>query len=98
MAKEEAKKEKKERRPQAQKRAIQSEKRRLQNRAYKASVRTAIRSFEETLGKGDANQTKDTLNAVYSIMDKGVKHGIIKINKASRTKSRLAARAVSGKV
>ena len=97
MAKEEGKKEKKERRPQAQKRVIQSEKRRLRNKAYKSSMRTAIRDFEETLTKGDANLTKESLNAVYSIMDKGVKHGIIKLNKASRTKARLAARAVAGK-
>ena len=97
MAKEEGKKEKKERRPQAQKRVLQSEKRRLRNKAYKSSVRTAIRGFEETLEKGDAAKTQESLKSVYSIMDKGVKHGIIKLNKASRTKSRLAARAVAGK-
>lgn len=91
MAKEKEK-EKKVKRPSAQKRAIQSEKRRLVNKSYKSSVRTAIRKFEERLVKKDQPLSKEQLSEVYSIMDKGVKRGIIKQNKASRTKARLAAR------
>lgn len=96
MAKEEAK-EKKVKRPSALKRDLQSEKRRVRNKTYRSSVRTAIRKFEDTLGKGDEKLTKESLSEVYSIMDKGVKHGIFKINKASRTKARLTARAAAGK-
>lgn len=98
MAKEEAtdkkeeQKNKKEKRPQAQKRDIQSEKRRLRNKSFTSSVRTVIRGFDESLVKGDQKASKERLNEVYSMMDKGVKRGIIKINKASRTKARLAAR------
>lgn len=97
MAKEAGKKEeaKKERRPQAEKRAIQSEKRRLINKNFKSSVRTAIRKFEEELAKGDAAVTKKNLNEVYSLMDKGVKRGVYKLNMASRTKSRLTAKAAA---
>lgn len=94
MAKEAAEK-KKVKRPTAQKRDIQSKKRRLQNRAFKAQVRTAIRQFDESLPKGDAAEIKEKLNKVYSLMDKGVKHGTFKLNKASRTKARLAARSVA---
>ncbi len=87
-----AAKQQKEKRPTAQKRDIQNERNRLRNRAFKSNVKTAIRHFEETLAKGDAAQTKSSLNEVYSLMDKGVKRGTFKLNKASRTKARLAAR------
>lgn len=85
-------KNKKVKRPTAQKRDIQSEKRRLINRTFKSSVRTAIRNFEDVLEKGDKEKVQEHLNVVYSLMDKGVKRGIFKINKASRTKSRMTAR------
>lgn len=95
-----AKKEKKEkagkaRQPSALKRDKQAEKGRLRNKAFKSGVRTAIRQFDEVIPKGDAHLIKEKLNEVYSLMDKGVKKGIYKLNKASRTKSRLAARAVA---
>lgn len=99
MAKEKETAEKKEkakvRQPSALKRDIQSEKSRLRNKAFKSSVRTAIRQFDESLPKGDDKAIKENLNAVYSLMDKGVKKGVFKLNKASRTKARLAARAVA---
>jgi small subunit ribosomal protein S20 len=94
MAKEK-KEEKRAKRPQAQKREIQNEKRRLRNRSFKASIRTAIRGFEEILPKKDDTLIKEKLSQVFSLVDKGVKHGIYKLNKASRTKARLAARAAS---
>lgn len=97
MAKQEEKKvEKKTKRPTAQKRDLQNKKRRLDNKVYKSRVRTAIRSFEELVEKGDQTEaTNQKLNEVYSILDKCAKKGIFKINKVSRTKSRLAARAVA---
>jgi len=85
------------RRPSAQKRDLQAEKRRLRNREHKSRVRTAVRHFDESLTKGDDEAIQKKLNEVYSLMDKGVKSGVFKPNKASRTKSRLAARAVSKK-
>lgn len=94
MAKE-ADKKTKARRPTPLKRDMQSEKRRLMNKSFKSSVRTAIRQFDEALPKGDVASIKENLDAVYSLMDKAVKRGIYKINKASRTKSRLAARAAA---
>jgi len=47
------------------------------------------------VAKKDEAQIKDTLSAVYGMMDRGVKKGIFKQNKASRTKSRLAAKAAT---
>jgi small subunit ribosomal protein S20 len=83
------------RRPQAQKREIQNEKRRLRNRAFKSQVRTAVRQFEEACEKKDNALVKQSLDQVYSIMDKGVKKGIFKDNKANRTKGRMAIRALA---
>ena len=87
---------KKTKRPSALKRNIQSEKNRLRNRSYRAGVLTAIRAFETSLSqKESAEAVKTKLNAVYSLMDRGVKKGIYKPRKASRTKSRLTARTSS---
>ncbi len=88
---------KKEKRPTAQKRDIQSKKRRLKNRAYKSSVRTAIRTLDEAIEKKDPAAYQVELNNVYSILDKGVKLGVLKLNQASRTKARLAARTAAAK-
>jgi small subunit ribosomal protein S20 len=76
----------------AQKRDKQSLKARLRNRSFKATVTTAIRSFEEAVAKGDKSVMKQRLDALYSLMDKGVKTGRYKLNKAARTKSRLTAK------
>lgn len=91
MAKEESKKRTK--RPTALKRDIQNEKKRLINKSFKSEVRSAIRTFEATVTKGDKTATEESLKTVYSLMDKGTKRGIFKKNKAGRTKARLAARA-----
>lgn len=76
----------------AQKRDKQNAKRRLANRAFKATVRTAIRSFDTSLAGNDRADMQAKLNEVYSLVDKGVKTGRFKLNKAARTKSRLTSR------
>jgi len=79
--------------PTAQKRDLQNEKKRVANRNFKSQVRTAIRTFQDAVAKKDETQIKTLLNTVYGLMDKGVKKGVFKLNKASRTKSRLAAKS-----
>jgi small subunit ribosomal protein S20 len=79
-------------RPTPLKRDEQSIKRNLRNRAMKSRINTAIRSFDETLKKGDSSATKLTLDTAYSVLDKAVQKGILKKNTGSRTKARLAAR------
>lgn len=92
-----AKKKSKAKRPTALKRDIQSKKHRLRNRSYKSAVRTSLRDLQETLDKGDQKLSQEKLNEAYSILDKCVKAGVFKLNKASRTKARLAARFAAGK-
>jgi small subunit ribosomal protein S20 len=77
----------------ARKRHIQSEKNRLRNRGHRSQVRTALRTLDEAIEKKEEAQAiQAKLSALYSLMDKGVKKGVYKPNKAARTKSRLSAR------
>jgi small subunit ribosomal protein S20 len=85
MAKEQAKKAKV-KRPTALKRDLQSERARVRNKAFRSQVSTAIKAASEA--KGDSQK----LSAVYSLMDKGVKKGVFKQNKAARLKSRITKR------
>jgi small subunit ribosomal protein S20 len=84
---------KKVKKPTAQKREIQNKKKRFENRVFKSRLRTAVRRFEEVVAKNEAETIPASLNEVYALMDKGVKKGLYKLNAASRTKSRLAAKA-----
>jgi small subunit ribosomal protein S20 len=74
--------------PSAKKRDIQSEKNRIRNKAFRAKVSTVMKAFKAS----DASSAKEKLGDIYSIMDKGVKKGIFKQNKANRIKSRLTKR------
>ena len=90
MAEEGSKKETKKKIPTALKRVKQDKKRNLHNRSFKSRVRTAIRAFESALSSKDKEKMQTALNSVYSLMDKGVKTGIYKKNKAARTKARFS--------
>jgi small subunit ribosomal protein S20 len=88
---------KKVKQPTALKRDLQSQRLNIRNRAYKAKVNTAMRSLKESIEKKDQSTLKANLDAMYSLMDKGVKTGIYKANKAGRVKSRLTKLATSSK-
>lgn len=90
MAEEGKKDAKKKKCPTALKRMKQNKKSNQRNSSFKSRVRTAIRSFETALSSKDKDKMQSALKSVYSLMDKGVKHGIYKENKAARTKSRMA--------
>ena len=81
------------RKPSALKRDIQSEKRRQRNCMLSSQVMTAIRNFKTSIEKKDSPEVVQTkLNTIYKLMDQSVKKGVFKPNKASRIKSRMAAR------
>ncbi len=82
---------KKVRRPSAQKRELQSIERNLRNRSFKAKVNTAMRSLKDSLTQKDPVSSKTKLAAMFGLMDKGVKKGVYKLNKASRVKARMHA-------
>jgi small subunit ribosomal protein S20 len=88
MAEEKESSKKKVKRPTAKKRDIQAEKRRVKNKAFRSQVLSVVRSLESAIKSNEAEAMKLKLAEVYSLMDKGVKTGIYKINKASRVKER----------
>lgn len=83
---------KKTKRPTAQKREIQNKKKRLINKTRRSQIRTAIRHLDEVIKSSESELTQENLKKVYSLVDKAVKNGLIKQNKADRTKARLTAR------
>ena len=85
---EESDKKAKAKKPSALKRDEQNERNRLRNKSFRSRVSTAIRDL---LGS-DAAKVKEKLSLVYSLVDKGLKKGVFKANKASRIKSRITAR------
>lgn len=89
MAKETEKK-KKTRVPTPQKRDKQATKKNARNRVLKSKVKSTVRKFESAITGEEG--TAESLNALYSVMDKAVKKGLFSVNKASRTKARMAAR------
>lgn len=81
-------KKKKTKRPTAAKRDIRNEKRRVINKSFKSNVRTTLNQFHAALQVGEKEGVTAKLNALYSVVDKGVKRGIFKRNKAARMKAR----------
>ncbi|WP_031542842.1 30S ribosomal protein S20 [Mesoplasma photuris] len=70
------------------KRVLTNEKSRLANKAFKSEIKTAIK--KATIAKNEsATNANELVIAAVSLIDKGVKKGILKINKAAREKSRL---------
>lgn len=95
MAEKEKEKAAKVKRPTPLKRKLQSEKKRLLNKCLKSKVKTAVKTYETSLTEKNAEKIKESLSAVFSLMDKGVKTGVFKKNKSARTKSRLFSKQAS---
>lgn len=74
----------------AKKTERRNEKRRLRNRSFKSRVRTTLKACEAMLASGEQEQQSRALGTISSVMDKGVKKGIFKKNKAARVKARYA--------
>jgi small subunit ribosomal protein S20 len=72
--------------PTAKKRIIQSKKRQLANKILKTKVRNSCKD----LVSAPKEEKPGALNTVYQFLDKAVKKGVFKKNKASRMKSRFA--------
>jgi len=88
---EEEKKQKtlKPKRPTAQKRDIQNDKKRAHTRTIKKELHTAKVAYQASVQE-DKTKAKTLLSKVFSLLDKGVKRGVLKLNKASRDKRKLS--------
>ncbi|MGD9200038.1 MAG: 30S ribosomal protein S20 [Chitinispirillia bacterium] len=68
------------------KRLLTTKKSTIFNRQIKSRISTALKKFKNA----DSNEAKESeRNAVYSILDKAVKLGVIHKNKAANQKSKL---------
>ncbi len=67
----------------------QSEKRKTRNRSNRSALRTAIKRFNELLTDGKAEEARNSIPALYEMVDKAVQKKVLSPNAASRHKSRL---------
>ena len=74
----------------AKKRLRQSLLRRTRNRAAKSSLKTAIKKLQKSVQAKEFDAARAQLNSLYKLLDQTASKGIIHVNKASRTKSRLS--------
>jgi len=76
---------------QSAKKALrQNEARRAKNLSVKRVIRKTIREFKDLVESGQTADAETKLSTVYKTLDKAAKVGVIKKNKSSRLKSRLA--------
>jgi len=69
-----------------------TERRTAVNKMRKSRMRTTIKALRRAMADKDLELTQKLLPQTYSIVDRAAKWGIIKVNTASRYKSRLTAR------
>lgn len=77
----------------AKKALRQSKRRRVLNLAYKKKMKDPIKKIKKLVAEKKFQKAKNLLPQIYKALDKAVKHGTIKKNTASRTKSRLTVMA-----
>ncbi|MBM3502321.1 MAG: 30S ribosomal protein S20 [Alphaproteobacteria bacterium] len=76
----------------AEKRARRAKRRTAINTARMNRIRSFVRKVEAAIASGDQNVAKAALRAAQPELMRGAKHGLIKMNTASRRVSRLAQR------
>lgn len=78
----------------ALKKNVQDRKRRLRNRTHRARLRTSVKRLRKAIEEGEGDAAREMLAATLALVDRTAKHGVIHVNAANRTKSRLT-RAVA---
>ncbi len=73
----------------AKKAIRQNARRKEQNIVYKDKMKSLIKEARSLVLEKKVGEAKKMLSAIYSILDKAAKRGVIKKNAASRKKSRL---------
>jgi small subunit ribosomal protein S20 len=82
----------------AKKALRQNKRRKALNFVYKTNIKNSVKKFKKLITEKNPQEAKKLLPQIYKTLDKAVKHGTIKKNTASRTKSRLTIRANKAKV
>lgn len=73
----------------AKKRHRQGLERRSKNRAVKSSLKTGIKKLRDCVATKKFDEAQAHLSQMYKALDQAASKGVIHVNKASRTKSRL---------
>jgi small subunit ribosomal protein S20 len=73
----------------AKKRNRQGLERRAKNRAVKSTLKTGIKKLREMVTAKKFDEAKTELTSMYKALDQAASKGVIHVNKAARTKSRL---------
>lgn len=76
----------------AQKRILITERNNDRNRAFRSSMRTAIKRFQAAVAEGKKEEAQKVLASAFSTIDKAAKKGVIHKNQADRRKARLHKR------
>jgi small subunit ribosomal protein S20 len=74
----------------AKKRLRQSLVRRSRNRSAKSSIKTAVKRLQASVQAKEFEAARTQLVAINKLLDQTASKGVIHVNKASRTKSRLS--------
>jgi small subunit ribosomal protein S20 len=74
----------------AKKRNRQGLERRAKNRAVKSSLKTGIKKLRDMVTAKKFNEADTELATIYKALDQAAAKGVIHVNKAARTKSRLS--------
>lgn len=75
------------------KRILTNEKSRVSNKIFNSQIKTAIKKAQLAQKQDLENKGQLTVEAT-SLIDRGVKKGVIKPNKAARSKSRLMKKII----
>jgi small subunit ribosomal protein S20 len=78
--------------PSGLKRARQGEKLNAANTALRSKFRTVVKNVQKAVASGDKVKAAETFKSAQSVIDSVANKGIFHKNKASRHKSRLAAK------
>jgi small subunit ribosomal protein S20 len=68
----------------------QSLKRKARNRRNLSRFKTEVKKLDAAIGRKDAAQAQNLLNATLATIDRAAKQGVIHDNAAARQKSRLS--------
>jgi len=69
-----------------------SAEKRLANRSERSRIELCQKNVAEAATGGDKAKIKAAMDEYFSVLDKAVKHGVLKANAADRRKSRAAKR------
>ena len=79
----------------AKKRVLTNSKKAVNNKVYTSSMKTAIKNVELAIKNNKKDDASKALTTAIKRIDKALKVGVIKTNKAARQKSRLTKKVNS---